>query len=295
MSLWSWLADFLDFEDGESPTHGAVRNQTYVVAAQAESDGEVAASASNVSPVYDYIAAPQGGATGVPSGSTVVDFANGVIRTSQMQDPVAEFRSLDDVDGAERLRSASLFVDVPAQIRIDSGDPFEVESGLHAIEASKFTRLSLSTDAPARLAVVASTRAQPLATANGAFQRLAEYPVPTGFNSYTELKFTTPETAEREGNPMTHAEPVIPLDGREATITVENTSGNGNAIDAEVQARTATGEPFETFAEATDIADGDHHVFNIQQTYLTALRVRFKNTGTDLNVAAAAQFRGEDR
>ncbi|WP_435358445.1 hypothetical protein [Haloarchaeobius sp. DFWS5] len=290
---WGWIRDLLGFDEPESPTHGAVQDQTHVVAAQADSDGEVAASTDNVTNVYDYIAAPKGGATGVPAGSTLIDFFDGVMTNSEMSEDVTEFEPLAELSGADNLRSCALYIDVPAAVDIDGGDSFEVESGLQFIEATKFQQIRIVTDAPARIAAIASTRSTPMTTTNGAFVRAAQLEASTP-DAYQSLDWTTPETATREGDYSTHADATIPVDGRESTVSVENTSGNENAVDVRLVARTAKGEPFQTVAEVLGLADGDHHVFNVQQQYHTDLQVQVRNNTDGQTVSGAAQFRGED-
>lgn len=294
MSLTDWVLDILGRdEDVGDPVLGTVRTQNRILTASAESSGEVGADTTEGFPaIHDHIAAPDGGAIGLPSGVASFDFDGGELHHSTQRDPVVDIRSLSDIDGADNLRSAAVACDVPAEVEVDNGDRFEVRPGdTVRLSSTQFRSIRVTTGVPARMAVLASTRADPLSDDLAAhMQRVGVLPGGT-YDTFEQVGLTTPETAKREDDYQAHTHPLLPLAGRGATFVVENTSAASNNIDVEVRGRVDSGEDMMTLATADAVSQGDHVVINLNSD-VYEVDVRVRNSTDTEQVAARVQVHG---
>lgn len=301
MSWWSNLwTDLVDFDGNDDRQTALLERLVAIQAGQASGDAATAIDTALTPVFWAYSSAPPDdgpnadtGMYGVPAGKSVVDFDKGRLQHPEYG-TLDEFQKFSDIDNElSSFRAATIYVDVPVQARLDADDWLTLAPGLTQIEAQKFARVELQADHPYRFAVLGSTRRQPaLDRFGGDLRRVADTGADAQQDSYTPLAWTTPETQEREGDYATHTTDVVRLGGHEpAYVAVENTSDGATAIDVEVRGRSDPSERLKQVAEATGIAQNDHHVFDLNRP-LYEIDVRYRNNVNGDTVSAHGELYG---
>lgn len=290
-----WIRELLDLLREEDPERGAVAAPAMVGAGALDGEGEVDPQGGAPELIHATFTLPQGGAIGVPAGTTLLDYGNGELHHSNYSAALDDSaQGIEDVSGANAARSLSLWCDVAAEVSVGESDRWEIPAGRTVtVESTKFSAVRLHTDAPARIASVASTRRMPYASDVSANLRRVANLGDAVRDSYSNIKWTTPTIKDREGNYSTYAEPAVPIQGRTATVMVRNTSSSANKIDVEVQGHADRSEGWLQLAQAVGIDQGDHHIFTVEQPH-AELRVRFRASTAGTSVAAHGQMFGGD-
>lgn len=277
------------WSDDEDPDTGTTNR---LLQRLVEMHGGASAQSGELISTDAYIAAPNGGVLGVPEGTTSFNFGTGTVQHSKYSDDLDTMKSINDLGGVDTLRAATIWVDVPADVRLGSSERIQVPAGVHRFDSSSFSSVSVETNEPARVAVVASTRSDaPVNDVGDRLVRVAEFGAGT-YNDMTRVAWTTPEMVARENSYADHAETGVSLTGADATVIVSNSSGNGNELSAELRGRADSSEEWRTIASTSSaIPDGDHYVFNVDGP-LSAVDLRVKNAMNGQTVAAEAQLYG---
>lgn len=302
MSWWSNLwTDLFDFDGNDDRQTALLERLVAIQAGQASGDAATAIDTALTPVFWAYSSAPPDdgpdadtGMYGVPAGKSVVDFDRGRLQHATYRDDLDSFQSFSDIDNElSSFRAATIYVDVPVQARLDADDWLTLAPGLTQIEAQKFARVELQADHPYRFAVLGSTRRQPaLDRFGGDLRRVADTGADAQQDEYAALSWTTPETYDREGSYTAHTTDVVRLGGTHpAYIVVENTSNAADAIDVEVRGRGDPSESLRQVAQATNISQGTHHVFDVPRP-LFEIDVRYRNTTDGQNVSAHAETYG---
>lgn len=201
------------------------------------------------------------------------------------------------------LRSLQIWSDIDGSVRLgtqsQSGGFIHLFGGLYqTIKSHGFGRYNIHASHPFELRANVSTRADAFVTSDqrGAMTRRGERAAGT-HDDFVPM-FWWPgglddvlADADASVDHTDYQEERIPTLGHDnITVMVENDSGNGNAIDVQLQARD---EPDESFYQVGTIADavpdGDHTIFDVQEEHRT-LRARIRNDVDGTTVSASGQL-----
>lgn len=239
----------------------------------------------------------------VPSGSTTIDFEEGIVEHESEgvildDDDVVSIsdmsRGLDEVTAA--LRSIFVLADVPVQVRIggNTNTWHEIDScNYYPIPSQEFTEVELySESVPFAFELKASTRAEPLDVDGVTVHATREGEKAAGtHDSYTPMVWQPHGLTDRVGDFSYAKGGIHAISFARNTFIVDNDSGNGNEIDLRLMAKQLHTDDWREIAEATGIADGDHHIFDVSERY-HAYRVDVRNATNGDTVSAWGQYAG---
>lgn len=267
-----------------------------LLSAQLNVDGETEAETLEYNPTpFEYATFPDnGGKIALPAGTTTFDFDEGVIEhesDSTLSIALEGFDGLSwetDVE-IESLRSLFVVADVNARIQIGSGgtsDWFRLESCQYTpVRSQQFEVFRVDADRPYTLFGVASTRSKPFTNPDSVGATMAREAVLSSgtYDSFTNLEWVP------SGLDQKHGDPVLETEGRsKATVTIENTSGNGNSIDVQLQGAATDSLNWHTLDKSATVGDGNHHVFHVEQSH-HAIRSQVTNSTAGNSVSAYAE------
>lgn len=252
----------------------------------------------------------------LPSGRTVIDFEQGTVK-NESEGPIYTetagpdgsgpgVRTFADMsEGVEQsinqLRSLYILADVPIFVRLDDSPWQEIDScNYYPLPSQGFTQVELQCALPFTTELKASTRADPLNVSGVAIHmdRDGQFPKDGGTtvqDDYGNMAFHPHalHSSDRIGDFSEAKPPVHTVSFSRCTWVVENDSGNGNAIDARLVAKDShpgSGDYYQV-AESTNIADGDHAIFDVSQRW-HFMKVQVRNNTNGEEVSAFAQMAG---
>lgn len=247
---------------------------------------------------------------GVPSGRTVINFETGevnnenesgaIVSDVKTREDMAEELDIDRV----QLRSIYAVADVPCHMQLDDGDWFELDAcNYYPLRARDFRTVTFKVGVPYSIDVRASNRADPTFDVSGVSvhgSREGQFPSGGGTtqqDSYADVVWQ-PQALSDSGRigDFSKAKGVLhTVSFGRNTFTIENDSGNGNAIDARVVSRRmhpGSGTYFQV-SEKTNIADGNHVVFNLTEAS-HFMKVQVRNNTNGNAISANGQYTGSN-
>lgn len=261
---------------------------------------------------FEYAPIPETGRRlPLPAGDTTFNFDRGRVTHSEhgpLEDgdgnelPIRDFDDMStNVENAkiQSLRSLYLAVDAPCEVSFNEDthrfalDPAQY----YPLKSQGFRSFTIHAEYPVEIVGVASTRASGFPTDSVQNHMQREADVSDGVHdSYTSLLWypdgladTLPAgvTELSEGDEVINAEA-----HNRHSFRVHNDSGNGNAIDAKVQAAdTPSLDWYDIGLESTAIPDGDHTLFDTQQRH-NYLRIQIRNNVNGNDVSAYGTMTG---
>lgn len=292
MSLWT---DIFRDED-ELDLLRDIRTGIANLAAQ---DGETELSNDvRVGVLHDYVSVPNtGNVLAMPAGTLTIDFETGEATHTEAGTLTEEFASIDELStDADYLRSLAMGFDTPGTVALDDRDEVPVKAGEYRVNAQRFTRVSYWSPHPAAVVIGASTRSQPHINAETSV-RTSRYGAlqSAPYDDWTAVPVANPNLSRYVETPEDYTEAEFAVDGNDmTTVTVENTSENGNAIDARIVADDYDGGNFNAIGSAsTGIAPGNHSVFNVSESH-RLLKVEIRNSTNGEQVAASTTVHGRN-
>lgn len=245
----------------------------------------------------------------VPGGRTTINFDTGLVHN------VNEGQILDDSTVTTKkemartlpveevqLRSIFVLADVPVHFRTGGGDWHEIDAcNYYPLSVRDFSTVELEVGIPYAFELKVSTRPDPPFDVSGVSvhaDRDGQFPSGGGTtqqDSYADMVWQ-PEALNDAGRvgDFTQANAILhTVSFTKKSWTIENDSGNGNAIDARVVVRRqhpGSGTYFEVL-ESTNIADGDHTNFDLDDASHFC-KVQVRNNQNDDAISAAGGFTG---
>lgn len=285
---------------------------------QMATDG-VTETITTVNPTpFEYATVPNGPdleRLTVPFGETVLDFDQGKV-TNENEGKIADLRDFEDMSqgidaDVQNLRSLWLYADAPTQVRLDTGEWFSADPGImHPFVSQGFKRVTLEAPTSFEVYAVASTRKEPFTDSDSVRTHIARRTdarlTSAAPDSYEAVEWA-PDRAFLLDGPLGEwtqtygAHPVYTAPCDSVTVQVENTSSNANDLDARILAADTDYQAGEseidwesdwyTIAETTNLSQGDHHVFSIDQTHRW-LQVEYRNSTNGNNVDMSGSLHG---
>jgi hypothetical protein len=241
---------------------------------------------------FEYATLPQdGGHMALPYGETTFDFENGVV-TNEHAGEMYEIRSFEEMSKGldsdiQSLRSIYIYGDVVGKIKLDDGDWFQFDSCQYVpIKSQGFKRVSVTCSIPWNVYGVASTRAQAFTETDSiSLHMTRQGELDLGQHDTWQTVPHVPHGLKHDYG-MEYAKGglhMISLPRK--TFTIENNSGNGNAIDVRVLGAATHERNFHEITRTTGLADGDHHIFHVEQSHhIMIVQVRNSTDGNDVSV-----------
>lgn len=276
-------------------------------------------TAPNPTP-FEYSSVPsEGERVTLPPGETTIDFQNGDV-TNQWEGNIATVRDFDDMSQGidsqvQSLRSLWLHADAPAQVQLDGGEWFTVDPGtFHPLVSQGFRKATIQTDYPLELTAVGSTRAKPFTDSDSVRTHITRRTdgrntsaAPDSFEAVewsTDAAFRNDDN-DLEGNDWDQSygkREVFVAPCEHSTVVVENDSGAANDMDVRLRAAAtdsqrdgltvgSTTVGFQEIARQTNLSQGDHHVFQIDQSHRW-MRLEYRNSTNGNNVDVKGTLHG---
>lgn len=232
----------------------------------------------------------------LPAGTVTVNFRDGFVEHEDIGRVIDDLVTVEDLTDqfegeSVQLQNVIFHSDTAAQVRLQEGGQY-VPLDYVPLPSRSFDTVQVELSHPGNLLLLASTQELPIGI--GAINLYASrYGQQSGtLDTYTSVPMSPHTLWETHGT--AYADSTVWTAAYDsATWTIQNTSGNGNEIDAEVQAReTPPGSgvgSWRTIAESTNIADGDHSVLNIWQERHHYLRCRVQNSTNGNTVSATVE------
>jgi len=239
----------------------------------------------------------------VPAGKTTIDFEEGIVEHETEgvildDDDVTTIRDmsrgLDELSAT--LRSMFVLADVPVQVRVGGSTNtwHEIDScNYYPLPAQEFTEIELySGSVPYSFELKASTRSDPIDVSGVTVHATRDGEKAAGVHdSYTPVVWQPEGLTDRVGDFSNAMGGVHAISFARNTFVIENTSGNGNPIDVQLLGKQLHGGTFREITEITGIADGDHHIIDVSQTWHVFL-VKIKNQTAGATVSAEGEYAG---
>lgn len=243
-----------------------------------------------------HIAVPRTAAgVPLPAGKATVDFRDGTLDHEDLGRVLDDLVTVEDLMAEadrEQLTLKNVIIHSDTLASADLGpNSQEIFFSDVPLPTEDITELSFRLGYPGEISILASTQRLPIGlgaiTVNG--QRHGEHALAVT-DSFEAVPVSPFELWDDHAG--TYAKATVytaPFDT--ATWTVENTSGNANALVAEVQAKEAIASAaadWRTIASDT-IPDGDHSIFHVNERHKLQ-RVRVKNDVAGDQVAASVDL-----
>lgn len=233
----------------------------------------------------------------LPAGETQIDFDTGEL--SHETDAVsAEFQSIDELTGTASPREPTLqniifHTDTLASVRVGNEDQ-DVYFGDVPLPQSGFSEVIVDVKLPGEVSVLASTQRLPIGlgaiTLNGS--RHGELALAQRDN-YEAVPVSPHALYDNHSGTYADARLYTAFYDT-STWTIANTSGNGNDLTAQVQAKEALSSSSAEWREiASDtIPDGDHSIITVDGERHKLMRARVQNATNGQQVAASVDYMG---
>lgn len=229
----------------------------------------------------------------LPAGKATIDFGSGRLSHEDLgvvADDLATVNDLvDDSPRTPQLENVIFHSDTLTSVSVGNDGQENYLQNV-PIPESNFESVTVDMGYPGELTVMASTQQLPIGlgavTVNG--QRHGELSgTLDSFNGVPVAPFSL-----WDDHGATYGKiPVYVAYYDSTTVTCENTSGNGNGLEVEIQAKEALGSPSSTWRTigSDTVPDGEHSVFNITERH-KLLRTRIKNTTGGQTVSASVDL-----
>ncbi len=237
----------------------------------------------------------------LPAGEATVNFAQGKVTHEHLGTVTEDLVTVSDLlEMTDRehvtLENLIFHADTKARVKVGESSDQWLNLDYVPLPSEDFREVKIKMAYPGQMMMLASTRQLPIGLGglHVYASRIGDLDAGT-YDSMKAVPMTPHGLYGQHGT--TYADPTVWSSAFDsATWTVENTSGNGNAIDAEIQAReVAPGNDYgigkwRTIASASGIGDGDHAVLNIWQERHHYLRCRVSNSTTGNSVSAEVEM-----
>lgn len=236
-------------------------------------------------------------ALALPPGETRIKFRSGSIRSQEYGDvgSVTSLRTLTEQnpERIDRMRAVALTADDEVQVQVEDRESVRITPGeVVTVDAPAIHEVSLYAGRACRVAGFASTRPSVDVTQRPVdVRRVGRLPD----DAATRVRWAPGPVVSRydgaEHGPTDWGDPEVLVGGmRDVTVSVANVSGDGTNADVTLYGAntgdTGTVPTWRALATVSGLADGDHHLFTVDQSWRRLKLEAVGSSGGSIDVDA---------